>query len=66
MMEDGVRKAELEMFSALFQRASEMLAAEQLRNATEWAKFLAHGEQWCRVTEDGIEIIPVEAARGGK
>ncbi len=66
MMEDGVRKAELEMFSVLFQRASKMLAAEQLRNATEWAKFLAQGEQWCRVTEAGIEIIPVEAARGGK
>lgn len=53
----------LEALSRVFDRASKAMAQERLQNAMDWTRFLADSEQWCRVTEDGIEIIPTDARR---
>ena len=48
----------LAKISALLDRAGRALAQEVFARDIRWAQFLAEGEQWCRVTDQGIEIIP--------
>lgn len=48
------------VFSAILSRAAEALARERFADDMAWARFLADGQQWCRVTDEGIQIIPIE------
>lgn len=57
------RQDSLDALSRVLSRSAERMARERLQAAVQWARFLADGEQWCRVTEEGIEIIPAESRR---
>lgn len=49
---------ELAKMSEMLTRAAEAMAREAFALDIEWARFLAEGEQWVRITEGGIQIIP--------